>query len=447
MQDKPVALTRRLAKFISETEREAIPASVYEHAKVAFMDWLSVTLVGKSDPLVEKLIWYADLMGGNKQATIIGYGTKRSVEQAALINGSASHALDFDDTSEAFLGHPSVTLIPSLLALAEWKGKSGADFLTAYIVGFKAGAVIGACAGLPHYMSGSHATATIGHFASAAACAKLLKLDEQETVYALGIAGTQAAGLKRVFGTMCKPFHAGKASQAGLMAALLAGAGFTSAEDILEGPLGFYQVLKGEVSEAVVDSLGVTWDIENLAQKYHASCHATHSPIEGILALVKENAIDPEKISSIKVLVSQLAIDAAGKTAPQTGLEGKFSIPYCMANALVRGDTAAHAFSDERVRDPEVTSLMKKIKMEVDGKLSSLVGAHVEVVTDKGERYEGSYDVLKDVPDIEGKKAKVGKKFVDLCQPLLGASKTDELKKAILSLEDIDSMGTIVGSI
>src|SRR3989339_1414789 len=251
MERNQSEVTGRIARFIVGTDASNIPSVVYEHAKVAFLDWFAVTMVGKEEPLVLKLIRFADLMGGDEQATVLGHGVKKNVSLATLINGSASHALDYDDT--IFLGdipiHPSATLFPSLLAFSEWKGKKGIDFLTAYIIGFETGACIGECLDSEHYLDGWHATSTIGRLASAAGCANLMGLDENQTIYALGIAGTQASGLKRVFGSMCKPFHAGRASQVGLEAALLASDGFTSAEDILEGSAGFFKVLKGQAKE------------------------------------------------------------------------------------------------------------------------------------------------------------------------------------------------------
>lgn len=443
MTQQPMALTRAIAHFIVNTKDAAIPRQVCEHAKVAFMDWLGVALAGSEDPLVLKLIRYAAIIGGNAQATILGHGIKKSVSQAALINGAASHALDYDDTLMIFLGHPSVTLFPAILALAEWKEKSGAEFINAYIIGLKTGAAIGACAGIEHYMSGWHATSTLGHLASAAACARLMGLDEQQTVYALGIAGTQACGLKRVFGTMCKPFHAGRASQAGLMAALLARENFTSAEDILEGPHGFFQVLKGQINEEAAATLGKTWDIENLAQKYHASCHATHSPIEGVLSLVEKAHLVPEQIASITIQVSQLALDAAGRPEPKTGLEGKFSISYCVANALFRGDTGMGAFSDEKVNDPKVKAFMKKIAIVLDKKVEA-VEARVTVKTNEGKEYSCASDILKQIPLLEAKKNKVKAKFLDLCGAALGAEKAKALSEAILSIEKMGNIRKFV---
>jgi len=441
--ESPLGLTKTIARFITQVEPSSIPAQCYEQAKVAFLDWLAVGMAGKDEPLVLKLIHYAELMGGRPQATVLGHGLKTNVSQTALIHGAMSHALDYDDTMAQFSGHPSVTLFPGLLALSEWKEKSGFDFLTAYIVGLKAGAVIGTCAGLEHYGAGWHGTSTIGRLASAAGCARLLGLNEQQTVYALGIAGTQASGLKRVFGTMCKPYHAGKASQVGLEAVLLAGDQFTSAEDILEGPDGFFQLLKGRINERAVASLGKTWDTDKLAQKYHASCHGTHSAIESVLYMVRKENLTVRDIQSITVRTSQTAIAIAGKDEPKTGLEGKFSIYYCVANALLRGDTGMQAFTDEKMNDPEVRGLMKRIEVVPDSNLQGMA-AKVEVQTYSGRMLQGSHDILNEIPELEIKKEKVKAKFMDLCAPVLGRKTSEDIMGSVLALEDFKNMKTLI---
>ncbi len=438
-------LTRTIARFITQVEQASIPPEEYEQAQIAFMDWLSVLLAGKDEPLVTKLIRYDALMGGNTQATILGHGQKTNVSHAALINGAMSHALDYDDTMAQFQGHPTVTLFPGLLALSEWKEKRGRDFLAAYIIGLKAGAVIGSCAGAEHYRAGWHGTSTIGRLASAAGCARLLGLNEQETVYALGIAGTQAAGLKRVFGTMGKPYHAGKASQVGLESALLAGDLFTCAEDILEGPDGFFQLLKGRINQKAVDSMGKTWDTGKLAQKYHASCHGTHSAIEVVLQMVQNDNLTPSDVKSITIHTTRTALAIAGKKTPQTGLEGKFSIYYCVANALLRGDTGMQAFTDEKVNDPAVKSLMEKISI-VAVPDSSILGlaAKVEVETFSGKRLEGFNDILNEIPALETKRKKVQTKFMDLCVPVLGRKEAEEVMKACLVLEGEENIRGLI---
>ncbi len=438
-------LTKRIAEFVSATGDAQIPESVYEHAKVALLDWYAVTIAGKDDPLVRKLTHLADQEGGNEQATLLGQGVKKTASQATLINGAASHALDYDDSLAFFLGHPSVTLFPSILALCEWRGKKGRELLTAYIIGLRAGTALGSFAGLGHYMKGWHGTSTMGHLASASACARLLGLDGGLTTHALGIAATQASGLKRVFGTMCKPFHAGKCSQAGLNSALLAAEGFTSAEDVLEGQQGFFDVLGGDKNEEVLATLGQTWDIEGLAQKYHASCHATHSPIEATRKIVEEQGLTVDQIRSITVKSSEMGLSAAHQVGATTGLEGKFSIPYCVANALLRDNTGMQAFVDEKVNDPEIQAFMKKISLVKDADKVALE-ADVELETTTGEVHSASSDILQEVPDLEEKKEKLRIKFEDLCRPVLGDRRTGEVRDAILSLDELEDIRVLFAS-
>ncbi|MFO7557231.1 MAG: MmgE/PrpD family protein [Desulfobacterales bacterium] len=439
MAEKTMGMTRKLAEFITTTDSSKIPAVAYEHAKVAFMDWLAVTAGGMDDPLVSKLIEVEEALGGNPQATIIGHDMKKSVSQAALINGTSSHVLDYDDTLVSFFGHPSVTLFPSLLSLSEWMGKSGHAFLTAYLVGLQVGGTIGRCAGLDHYMAGWHATSTLGHLASAAGCAKLLNLDRKQSTYALGIAATQASGLKRVFGTMCKPFHAGRSSQAGLMSALMAQKDFTSAEDILEGPQGFFAALKGKVEEEILALLGLGWDVEQISQKYHASCHATHSPLEAVMTIVKDNNLSPSDVTVIQVRSSKLAMDAAGNMEPSTGLGGKFSIPYCVANALLRGETGTQSFTDEKVNDPEIKQMMKKITVVLDPEKTALESS-VEIETVDGKRYNGFSDILQHIPPLKIKKDRVRMKFFDLFGAVFNAKKAEQTAEKIDQLEKIENM-------
>ena len=269
-------------------------------------------------------------------------------------------------------------------------------------------------------------------------------LDEQQTVYALGIAGTQASGLKSAFGTMCKPFHAGKASQAGLMSALLASDGFTGADNILEGTFGFLEVLNGKLNKNAAEALDAPWEAAELAQKYHASCHATHSPIEGTLAIIEEEGLNPDDIKSIKLDVSELAIGAAGKTDPQTGLAGKFSISYCVANALLRGDTGTPAFTDEKVNDPQVKEFMKKISLARNDDFK-LVEAIIELETTNGKIHSRTVDVMKDIPNLEKKKEKITAKLLDLSSSYLDKDKAAHLVETINSLDKIENVQQLAG--
>lgn len=432
-------VTKKLAEFIANEDEAKIPDHIYQHAICALIDYFAVTIEGAEEPLVKKLLDYADEMGGNPQATIIGYKGLRSVSQAALINGSSSHALDYDDTLANFFGHPSVTIFPALLALSEWKGLSGRALLTAYIIGLQAGTFVGSSAGLMHYMGGWHATATIGHFASVAACARLLKLNVLQTQYALGIAGTRAAGLKRVFGTMCKPYHAGLASEAGMMSALLASKGFDSAPDILEGEFGFFKCMKGTVNKSMLVEMDKYWEIVGLSQKYHASCHATHSPVEAALTIVEEGKIALYDIKLIRVGVSQLALDAAGKDCPEQGIQGKFSIKYCVANALVSGVTDASAFTNEAINHTETKKLMDKIVVELDSKVAGLA-ASVKFEMQNGQVISNTYDILKKIPPLDVKKQKVINKYKGICVYKLGEVRSEMLERDLLNFDKLENV-------
>jgi 2-methylcitrate dehydratase PrpD len=238
---------------------------------------------------------------------------------------------------------------------------------------------------------------------------------------------------------MCKPFHAGRSSQSGLLAALLAEKNFTSAEDIFEGPQGFFEALKGKVNEDVVSMLGLGWDIQNLNQKYHASCHATHSPLEAALSIIKKENIELNAIKSITIHASTLSLSAAGKTEPASGLEGKFCIPYCVANALLREETGMKAFTDEKVNDPAVRAIMKKINVINDPKMQALESL-VEVETNNGKSFQAFSDILQQIPSLEVKKERVASKFLDLCEPILGEKKSLALKKKIETMDKLRNM-------
>jgi len=229
------------------------------------------------------------------------------------------------------------------------------------------------------------------------------------------------------------------------MSALLGKNGFTSAEDILEGESGFFQAMKGAVDENVLNTLGETWLIERLAQKYHASCHATHSPIEATWAIFDKEGLSIADIKTITVFSSEVGLSAAHQTTASTGLEGPFCIQYCVANALLRGkgSTGLQAFSNEKVNDPEIKTVMNKISSILDPELT-MMDARVEVETNGGKIFSAYSSILEEVPELDDKKSKIKDKFMDLCEPVLGRPKADDLVKAISHLEEVDNMSEVV---
>ena len=333
-------ITKALSEYIVKLKFSDLPKDVVEGAKLCFLDWLGVTLSGSKEPLTNILATVAEEQGGKPQATLIGRKKKASLLQAALINGAASHALDFDDVHLGMMGHPSAPVFPAILALGEWKKVSGEQFISAFIAGFEAECRVSSIVYPEHYLCGWHATGTLGHFGAAAACANLLGLNLSQTVYALGIAGTQASGIKQVFGTMCKPFHAGKAAMNGLLSALLAEKGFTSSTDMLEGSKGFSKVFSTRMDPPkALERLGDDYAIRGVVFKRHASCFETHPAIDAVLALKEEQGLTADQVESIQLDAYTVACDIAGIPAPQTGLQGKFSLAFCVALALGEGET------------------------------------------------------------------------------------------------------------
>ena len=441
----PAGLTEALARLVAKTPSRLIPQTVREHAKVAFLDWLGCTLAGARHPAVGKLIRLADGLGGRRQASLIGHGLKKSATQAALINGTASHVMDYDDTSTVYIGHASAGMLAALLALAEWKGAGGDEFLTAHALAFRTANILGTGVGMAQYNAGWHTTSTIGHIASAAGCARLLGLGERQTACALGLAGTQSSGLKIVFGTMTKSFHAGNACRAGLSAALLASEGFTCAEDFYEGVDGYLQVFGGTAPEAALLNPGENWGFENLAQKYHASCHFTHSAIEAVLAVVHGKRLLPASISAIEVHASPLALKAAGKREPRTALEGKFSLPYCVANAVLRSDTGLGAFTDRKVTAPPLQEFMGKISLIRDDSLEPMA-ARIVVESARGEKYVHAADIFREIPPLPEKRSRIEAKFLRIATPRLGARRAHRIVDRVRTLEEAKSLKDLVAT-
>ncbi len=433
--------TRDLCDAIGEMDFAGLPADVIAEAKLCVLDWLGVTLGGADEPLTKILMELADCMGGEEQASIIGHDRKDSILNAALINGSASHALDFDDVHFQMMGHPTVPVMPALLALAESRRAGGEDFLTAFIAGFEAECRIGSSVFPMHYQQGYHATSTIGRFGAAAACSKLMGLDSDRMVNSLGLAGTQSAGLKQVFGTMTKPFHAGKAAMDGLMAALLAEKGFTCSDDILTGESGFCKVLSPDFNpENINYAFGRDYAIVNVMFKRHASCFETHPTIDAALGLREK--VEIENISEVHVQATEVAVEIAGKPSPTTGLEGKFSLAYCAALALADGETGEENFTDEKVCGERMATLTKKVKVEVNEDLG-ITQSEIIIRTSDGRELTTRADTMDLNSDKDRRKNDLVRKFRSFADRLLPEGRTDSILQFLDELETKNDVGEL----
>jgi len=358
-------MIERFLSFLLDTSFEDLLPEVISQAKCCIVDWIGVTLGGLSHPSISILIETIEELKGEKQATIIGMPIKTSMLNAALVNGAMSHVLDFDDTHLGALMHPSAPLIPALLAYGEWKEVNGKDFLLAFLLGFEIETRISMAMGASHYGAGWHSTATMGRFGAAAGVAKMAGLNRTEMGCALGLAGTQASGIRRVFGTMAKSFHPGKAAADGLLSVLLAQKGYTSPTNILEGEKGLGSLLSSDFNpQRGLEGLGKSYTIMGVSFKPYASCLLTHPIIDGVIHLRNQYQLKQEEVEAIQCGVAKFCFDAACQEDPQTGLEAKFSTYYCVALALIEGRAGEDLFRDENTLDPAIRGLMKKVHVE-----------------------------------------------------------------------------------
>ena len=377
--DRPWPATRELARRISSTRTEDVDARARAKAREAIVDTLGVALAGAKEECARIARRLADREGGTSCSVLWGMSGRTSPSWAAFVNGTAGHALDFDDTDFIMLGHPSVVLSPALIALAEERGHGGEEILAAYAVGFETIRALGRALNPRHYRRGFHATATLGTVGTAAACAHLLGLDEDRACHALSLAASQAAGLGCNFGTMTKPFHAGQASRAGAVAALMAEMGFTSGPDALE--TGYTAALAaGGIGpgverfadwEGAVKRWGPPWDIvDGVNVKLHPCCAMTHSAIDAMIALCEKEGVRAGEVESLGVKSSPMAKKILRYPVAATGLQGKFSMPFCLASAVLDGRVSLPQFEEDRVRRPEVVSLQERTRFELDPDLA-----------------------------------------------------------------------------
>lgn len=436
--------TQALVDAVQGIRFEEIPDDALEAARHCLLDFLGVALAGAREPLTEILVREVVRGEGASQAGLIGRPERATRQSAALVNGAAGHALDFDDTHTAMGGHPSVPVLPALLALAEGSGATGRDLLAALVAGVELECRLGLLAGGGHYAAGFHATGTLGTFGAAAACAHLLRLDEEAWLHAIGLAGTQAAGLKSGFGTMAKPLHAGRAASAGLLAATLARGGFTAQPAILEVAQGFAATHAcAEPSAAALERQPAHLLIRDTLFKYHAACYLTHAAIEAAGQLRAEHGLDPEKITAVEVEVNPALFAVCNIQEPTTGLEGKFSLRATTALALMGEDTSdPETFSDAAMLAPRLVALRDRVRVTA-GEGFTPTQAHVAVAS-HGGRVEATFDTGVPAADLSAQGERLQRKFRLLAEPVLGSANAERLADAVRSVQELEAAGDLV---
>jgi 2-methylcitrate dehydratase PrpD len=439
-----VAVTAELAKRATALAWRDFPEDLIERTKQCLLDWFAVTVAGAQDELTDILVREALEDGAKGNATLVGRSEKTLPSTAALINGAASHALDYDDVNFAMHGHPTVTVVPALLALGEQKKASGRLFVESFVAGYETAGRIGQLVEPSHYARGFHATATVGSSSATAAAARMLGLDDKQLAVAFGIAATQAAGLKSNFGTMCKPLHAGTASEHGLRAARLAAGGFTARADSLECDQGFASSYGDHLNTD--DALGeppAGWHLRNNLFKYHAACYMTHAPIECAKEIRLKSNFPPERVKKIILRLDAAADRVCIIPNPTTGLEAKFSLRQTVAMALTGVNTASlEAYSAEITQEPRIKALRDKVDFDFRTEWPHAL-AEMAIQLDDGTTIEARHDSGIPWADVAKQRTALETKFDGLVTPVLGAARSKRLHDAIDRIDTLADVGEL----
>lgn len=441
--------TETLARFAIETRISDLPEPAVAAARDALIDTVGVALAGSREPVAELAARWVRELGAKPQAACWGTDLATSPAEAAFANGISSHALDFDDTHPSVRGHPSATLLPAALAVGESVGASGADVLAACVLGVEIAGKLGRALGHSHYLRGWHSTCTVGTLAATAVAARLYGLDADSLRRAWGLAASQMSGLVRNFGTMTKPFHAGHAARCGVLSAWMARNGFTSNEEILDVKGGALDTYRGDhAGEPISDlesCLGRPWEIldPGIYVKRWPCCYSSHRTLGGIFNLMDQHGLQAEEINEIAIGFLPGGDTALVSRDPQTGLEGKFSVEYSAAAALLDRGLTLETFTDAMVQRPRVRELMRRVKRYAiaDDKLYSGISGYndLAVRTSRGN-FEVRIDRVPGSPAWPIAERDRSAKFMDCAVRVLGAAGAGgllELARRARSLTDI----------
>ena len=429
-----VTLTKTLCGHLAAARFSDLSSAALREARRGVLDWIGCALAGSRHRTIDTLLSVLQEAGGRPQATVLGRGLELGRLDAPLANGQMGHVLDFDDTHMGgVVLHASSPILAALLSLAERAPVSGADLMLAYAVGFEAGIRAGRTAP-GHHKGGWHLTGTLGSMAAGIAAGKLIGLDAQKLTYAMGIAATQAGGMQQNRGTMCKSFHAGKAAQNGVLAALLAEHGFDSTQEIIEGRKGFCRIYSDTAApEQLTAGLGGSWLIETNGHKPYACGVVLHPLIDAVIAIRNREHIDPAAVSEISLRVHPFVLSITDVVEPATGLQSKFSTVHSAAVALVDGAAGIAQYSDAKAKDPLVAALRRKVAAVGDATLRS-DEAHAAIVAG-GKRHEVHIPHASGTAANPMSDAAIAAKFLANATPVVGAERAQRACDWVGSLE------------
>ena len=454
-----MTLIERIAEKIVAIRFHDLPRAAVEWAKAAILDTVGVTLAGAREDcarIVEETLGYAP-MGQNGPCLVFGSDRRTVPLDAALINGTAAHALDFDDVSNSLGGHPSAPMVPALFALAETQDCTGADFVAAYVAGFETETRIGRGVHFHHYEKGWHPTATLGVFGATAACCHLMRLSAPQTATALAIAASHASGIKANFGTMTKPLHVGHTARSGLWSAMLAKNGFTANPGALEHPQGFLMVYNGAGNfdaDAILKDWGDPYDITRPgpAFKQYPCCGSTHPALDALLALRADHAMPADKIVRIDSWTHPRRLAHTNRPDPKSGLDAKFSVQYCLARAALQGEIRLEDFEGNAYDDPEIRTLMARVHAAAHPSAAEgnemALGAEVRVTFADGEVIAKKVGAaLGRGPDNPMPKDALVTKFTNCAGRALPPASVARLRGLLDSLDTEPSVKSVVAAI
>ena len=439
-------VTTSLAKFVSDLRYASIPGKAVETAKIAVRDCLGVALAGSREEDARIAAEIARQERAHEETSVIGQGFRTSALNAALANGTAAHALDFDH-SFTIMGQPTAPVAPATFALGEALGANGRQIIEAYVAGFEV------TAKLVHSLQDSahdgwHAPSTLGSFGAAAACSKLLGLDAAKTQMALGITASMASGIVANFGTMTKPLHVGLGARNGVLAAKLAAGGYTANVKALEGGFGFYQVLHENtpIREQAIEELGRSYALvtDGLRIKPYPCGGLTHQVIDSALEFKGKNGLTAEMIERVDVDVVKHTFDRIVFRVPQTGIQGKFCMPYLVARAIIDGKIGLHIFTDSAVRDQNVLKLAERVQMNLDPNLKKSDAAgrpcRVTVRLRNGQTFTREAQHAKGGPEYPMTEAELRDKFTECAREAIDGRSAAQ---ALDYIENLETLGDV----
>jgi aconitate decarboxylase len=442
--------TRGIAQFVSGLKYNAIPEEVRHRLKLLMLDSLGCALYGADLEWSRILQNKLSAVDSTRSCVIWGTNKKLSAPHAALVNGTQVQGFELDDVHRAGVLHVGAVVLPALLPLAEAKsGMSGKDFLTAAAAGYEIGPRVGLCMGPAHIASGWHSGATLGVFSAAAGAARGLKLNAEKTVHALGIAGTQAAGLMAAqFGAMVKRMHAGRSSQSGLYGALFAEGGFTGIVNVLESEYGGFCTTMSQSKDnfdlkELTAGLGSTWQAMGVALKFYACVGTNHTTLDALRDMRKERPFGPKDVKKILVRGSQVTVNHVGwKYEPQGLTSAQLNLPYCVATLLLDGDVFVDQFTEAKVADPARMALAGKVEVVHDPEITAL-GAkfrhkvHVEAHLNDGAVMRRTVEAARGSKKHFATDAEIFEKFEKLAVKALPKAQVRKLRDAMMGLEKL----------